>query len=277
MRAETLAGFAALADGALGVDAGLTLTKVARATAGGLELSSHTTGDAATIAAGATVTGLTGARADGLGLVANTVRSQEIEAAAPGALALLLHAGRAPVGDFVLALVGTGTAFATVRIGAEGMKVGHLGGTALGGGSFAGIARRIDGTLTYERMIAGAARGDRRSVDVMISEAYPEGIGQVGPDLTAAHLASPHEGTLDDVLAGLLNLHGENIAQIGASRALIAQIPRIVVAGGFAHNNPTLTRSIASMCGLFGVTVDVVPSPGYAGAVGAALIAAETV
>ena len=275
MQAEALAGFAALSEGALGVDAGLTLTKVARATAGGLELSSQATGGGETVATGATVTGLTGARADGAGLVAGAVRSQEIEAAAQGALALLLHAGRAPVGDFVLALLGTGTAFATVRIGAEGMKVGHLGGTPLGGGSFAGIARRIDASLTHEMMMAGAARGDRRAVDVMISEAYPEGIGRVGPDLTAAHLAAPREGTLDDVLAGLLNLHGENIAQIGASRALIAQIPRIVMAGGFAHNNPALTQSIASMCRLFGVTVDVAPSPGYAGAVGAALIAAE--
>lgn len=274
MQAETLAGFAALAEGALGVDAGLTLTKMARATSRGIELSSYATGSGAAVAAGATATGLTGARADDAGL-AGAVRSQEIEAAAQGALALLLHAGKPPVGDFVLALLGTGTAFATVRIGAEGMKVGHLGGTPLGGGSFAGIARRIEATLTYEAMIAGAARGDRRAVDVMISEAYPEGIGRVGPELTAAHLASPREGTLDDVLAALLNLHGENIAQIGASRALIAQIPRIVVAGGFAHNTPALTRSITSMCGLFAVTVDVAPSPGYAGAVGAALIAAE--
>ena len=110
----------------------------------------------------------------------------------------------------------------------------------------------------------------------MISDVYPDGIGRVGPDLTAAHLAKRGDGSLDDFLAGLLNLHGENIAQIGASRAIIANIRRIVLAGGFAHGNPSLVASITSMAALFGVSVEVAPVPGFAGAIGAALVAADT-
>ena len=77
--------------------------------------------------------------------------------------------------------------------------------------------------------------------------------------------------------AGLLNLHGENIAQIAASRARIAQLSRVVLAGGFAHNNASLVTSITSMAAMFGVAVDVSPAPGFAGAIGAAIIAAESV
>jgi type II pantothenate kinase len=167
--------------------------------------------------------------------------------------------------------MGTGTAFAAVR----GATVQHLGGTPLGGGSFAGIACRVEASLTYERMVAGAARGDRRRVDVMISDVYPAGIGRVGPDLTAAHLARATAGSLDDFLAGLLNLHGENIAQIAAGRAQAVRMSRAVLAGGFAHANPSLVASITSMAALFGLAVEAAPWPAYAGALGAALAAAD--
>lgn len=263
-----------LPDGVVGIDAGMTLTKIARVTTEGIALTSAET------AAGSTATaeigtssriGVTGAR---LGDIADAgvVRVQEIDAAARGVVALLQSEARLGDGPFVMALLGTGTAFAAVR----GDSVTHLGGTPLGGGSFAGIARRIDPSLTYAAVLAAAGRGDRRRVDEMISDVYPDGIGRIGPDLTAAHLAKRGDGSQDDFFAGLLNLHGENIAQIGASRAIIANIRRIVLAGGFVHGNPFLVASITSMAALFGVSVEATPAPGFAGAIGAAFAAAET-
>jgi len=47
-----------------------------------------------------------------------------------------------------------------------------------------------------------------------------------------------------------------------------------VLAGGFAHRNPTLVASISSMAALFGVGVEVAPVPAFVGAIGAALAAA---
>ncbi len=280
----------ALPDGATGIDAGLTLTKVARASGGRIEaFAVETDGVSLDEYVGGGPLGVTGARGAAYAREGAIV-SQEIEAAANGAKAL-----SGANEDFVLALLGTGTAFAAVR----GEKaphpggVSHLGGTPLGGGSFAGIARRIDSSLTYEAMIAAASRGDRRRVDLMVSDAYPQGIGRIGGEMTAAHLAkadrasadgasagrasadsaSGGDASLDDVLAALLNLHGENLAQIGASRAIIAQVPRLVLAGGFAHENPALIASITSMATLFGVQTRVAPHPGFAGALGAAMAA----
>jgi type II pantothenate kinase len=258
----------ALPAGAVGVDAGLTLTKIVSAEHDGsiAAYAFETREGGAEIAADDSARlGVTGARADAYASIESAVVSQEIEAAARGARALSGNDG-----DFVLALLGTGTAFAAVR----GDKVTHLGGTPLGGGSFEGIARRIAPELTYEAMIAGAARGDRTHADVMVSDAYPEGIGRIGGAMTAAHLAKRGDASLDDVLAALLNLHGENIAQIAASRAVIAQVPHLVLAGGFAQENHALVASITAMTQLFGVRTDVAPHPGFAGALGAAIIEA---
>jgi type II pantothenate kinase len=264
----TLRGVALPLD-VVGVDAGLTLTKIARMSGDGLHLTVHETGPREHVAPGSATVGITGARAHLL--AGEGTASMEIDAAARGVAALMATVDPAFGGDFVMALMGTGTAFAAVRNG----KPQHLGGTPMGGGSFAGIGRRIAPGIAYAELVDAASRGDRRNVDLMISDAYSEGIGRIGPDLTAAHLSKDGDATIDDVLAGMLNLHGENIAQIASSRAVIAQIRRVVVCGGFAHNNERLVESLTSMAGMFGVAVVVCPQPGYAGAVGAALLAVE--
>jgi type II pantothenate kinase len=265
-------GFAACAGspprGAAGADLGLTLAKVAVATEGGFDVrwARPSEFDAGQLS-GAPSAGVTGARAAAAAERGLTV-VPEIDAGARGAVTLL---GEGADG-FVLALLGTGTAFAAVRDG----QAQHLGGAAIGGGSFAGIARRLAPGMSHPELLAAAARGDRRKADVMVADAYPEGVGRIAPDLTAAHLAKQEDALLDDVLASLMNLHGETIGQIAASRARIAGTGRIVLAGGFAHENPTLVTSITAMASLFNVTAEVIPSPAFAGAIGAALIAAET-
>lgn len=248
-----------------GVDAGLTLTKGALGIEGGVRLFVRESEGAAPDVDGVTSLGVTGARAAQPGPGQTAV--QEIEAAVRGVRALMPAADDGP---FVLALAGTGTAFALVR----GDAVSHLGGTALGGGSFTGIARRLYPRLSYDDIVRGAAQGDRRRADVMVSDAYPDGIGRIGPDLTAAHLAKP-DGAPDDVLAALLNLHAENIGQIAASRALVAQARRVVLAGGFVHNNAALVASLTEMIGRFGVRAEAAPVAGFVGAIGAAIVAAE--
>lgn len=271
VHATTLDAPGVLPDGALGIDAGLTLTKVIRASGSTLSMSAYETHTLGAIDAASGPVGVTGAHGASAAVTGATP-AQEIDAATRGVIALMAASGRAIDGDFVLTLLGTGTAFAAVRDG----TAQHLGGTPMGGGSFTGIACRIDPALTYAAMIAGAARGNRRNADLMVSDAYPDGIGRIGPDLTAAHLAKDGDASIDDVLAALLNMHGENIGQIAAGRAVVANVSRIVLAGGFAHDNDALVTSISGMTRMFGLQTECAPWPGFAGAVGAALIAADT-
>jgi type II pantothenate kinase len=270
-----------LPEGAIGIDAGLTLTKVVHATANGVLLDARETRTVFTdrgwsalreAASGTGHVGVTGAK---IAVVPNPndhLQVDEIEASARGVRALLEAEGRTGDGEFLMAMLGTGTAFAIIR-GDD--VVEHLGGTPLGGGSFAGIAHRVDPSLSYEDMIMRAERGERRNVDTMVSDLYPDGIGRISADMTAAHLAQRGQGSLDDFLAGLLNMHAENIAQIAASRARMANLSRVVVGGGFAHNNPVMMEMFVKIAWMFGIKTESVAAPGYAPAIGAALLAAE--
>lgn len=256
--------------GVQGIDAGMTMTKRVYVTERGVTMSAAPTPSRPTELDDTAVCGLTGARA----LTFSSQRAisvAELDAAARGCSALLRASGRRDDDDFVMALMGTGTAFAAVR----GGSASHLGGTALGGGSFAGIAYRVAPELTYPEVISAAAAGDRRRADFMVADVYPEGLGRIGPNLTAAHVARRGDVALPDFLAGLLNLHAESIAMIAAGRARMANINRIVFCGGFIHNNQMLTAGLAEMASRFGHEVEVVRMPGYAGAIGAALIASE--
>jgi len=258
---------AGLPERGIGIDAGLTLTKFARVVDGRLHLYAVPTRPDMTAQSPSFegVVGVTGARAAMLA-TPGAHAAQEIEAAARGVRALALRTG-----EFCVALLGTGTAFAAVRQGA----VAHLGGCALGGGSFYAIGRAINTRVSYQALVAAAARGDRRNADLMVSDAYPEGIGRISADLTAAHLAKPG-ASFDDFIAALLNLHGESIAQIAAQRARLQGLDTMVLCGGFVHQNEALVRSIAAMCALFGVRAELCPQPGFAGAVGALALAGSS-
>lgn len=270
-----------LPEGAIGIDAGMTLTKVAHATPDGIVLDARETRTVFTDHGWSAMrnaarangrAGVTGAKIAVVPDPGEHLRVDELEASARGVVALLAAEHRLGDAPFLMAMLGTGTSFAIIR----GNEIQHLGGTALGGGSFAGMAHRVDPSLTYESMITRAEHGDRRNVDTMVSDLYPDGIGRVSADMTAAHLAQRGQGSLDDFLAGLLNLHAESIAQIAASRARMADLTRLVVAGGFAHNNNVMMQMFGKIAGMFGISVETVAAPGYAGAIGAALIAAES-
>jgi type II pantothenate kinase len=271
---ELLANADALPGGCAGIDAGMTLTKIARRTTDGVEFVACETDPmlgsdqrVSGLIQSADTIGVTGARGGLVGDGSGLIRVQEIDAAAHGAIVLMAHSAPS---EFLLALMGTGTAFAAVRHG----SVTHLGGTAMGGGSFSAIARLIEPKLGYREIVAAAALGDRRNCDMMVSDAYAGGIGRISADLTAAHLAKSG-GSSDDFLAALINMHGENMAQIAAGRCQAAGLRQVVLCGGFVHANTPLVASMKDMLRLFGLECDVAPHAGFAGALGAALIASE--
>ena len=112
--------------------------------------------------------GFTGAAAPRLRhlLGLDTTILTEFEAWQRGAAVLLKRQGAAPIERDLLVSVGTGTSFLLVEAG----SARRVGGTALGGGTLLGLGAAVLGTSDYEVLLALAAAGDRRKVDLLVGD-----------------------------------------------------------------------------------------------------------
>ena len=263
---------------ALGADAGASLVKLAaRNASGDLEFACFPAGDVDAVkhwvnAFAPDSVGLTGGGAPGLArsLGLDTARIDEFEAWAAGARALLGDADGA-AGCFLLVSLGTGTS--AMRVDPGGVR--RVGGTALGGGTVVGLCTALLGATRFDEAAQLAARGDRRRVDLLVSDIYRDGEPPLPGELNAssfaklAHLPAGQRATDRDLAHGVMGLVGENVALICCGLAATAQAERIVFGGTTLRGNPALVRILGDTCAMLGWRA-VFPSGGeYAGALGA--------
>jgi type II pantothenate kinase len=216
--------------------------------------------------------GLTGGGAPGLArsLDMDTARIDEFEAWATGARALLGDA----LGDsqpFLLVSLGTGTSAMRVEPGG----VQRVGGTALGGGTVLGLCAALTGATSFDEAARLAARGDRRAVDLLVSDIYREDGGPLPGEVNASSFAklarqpAAQKAADRDLAHGVMGLVGENVALICCGLAAAAQVDRIVFGGTTLRGNPALVQILGDTCRGLGWQA-VFPSRGeYAGALGA--------
>jgi type II pantothenate kinase len=186
------------------------------------------------------------------------------------------RAGLALAYPHLLVSLGTGTSI--LRMDEDG-TVARVGGTALGGGTLRGLGRLLLGTDDHDRLVALAATGDRRHVDLLVGDLYrPGGIALV-PDLTAANFGKAIEPRADDVAHALLGLVGENVAllagQIAVALASSAdggatrRRPDVLYAGSTLRNNPLLVEILGGVTALVGAQASFLPLGEFTGALGA--------
>jgi type II pantothenate kinase len=261
-----------------GADVGTSLIKLAlRDPGGAIRYHRVPAGDLAEAAAHLHASqpsrvGLTGGGAARLAklLRSDTAQVGEFEAWASGARALLRDEP-APPERFLLVSLGTGTSALLVEPGG----VRRVGGTALGGGTLAGLGRALAGTSRFEELALLARQGDRRRVDLLISDVYPEGGFQLPPDLNAAsfarlaRLGAGERAREADLAHALMGLVGENVALICCGLAAAAQVERIVFGGTPLRDNAVLQDVLRLICLALGRQPTFLPQGEFAGALGA--------
>jgi type II pantothenate kinase len=217
--------------------------------------------------------GLTGGGALPLArsLSLDTTAIGEFEAWGAGSHALLTQEGRATGERHLLVSLGTGTSVMLV----DGERVTRVGGTALGGGTVLGLGAALTGIADFERLIALAAQGDRRRVDLLVSDIYRAGDLPLPGDLTAAcfaKLADPaRQEPADprDLAHAVLGLVGENVGLICGALALAANVRRLVFGGTTLRANPTLVEILRRLSVTFGREAIFLQRGEFAGALGA--------
>jgi type II pantothenate kinase len=270
----------------VGVDVGATLAKIAlRTPERGLEFRLAPAAELDSVAAllgeaGPERVGVTGGGAAELArrLGGAPIPVNEFAAWGAGAKALLEGQGGAPADRYLLVSVGTGT---SVML-ADGMAVQRVGGTALGGGTIVGLGALLLGTRSFAELVALAAKGDRRRVDLLVSDIYRPGEIPLAGDLTAANFGKADrrlgEDAPDraDVAHALMGLVAENVALICAGVGAALQVRTVVFGGSTLRANAPLVEILAQITGFTGTHPTFLAEGEFAGALGALLLA-ETV
>jgi type II pantothenate kinase len=163
-------------------------------------------------------------------------RVPEFEAWARGAPLAAAQEGLELPERYLLVSLGTGTSVLRVDRG----EVARVAGTAIGGGTLYGLGRLLTGAETYDEVATLASRGDRRKVDLLVGDIYPQGGIALHPELNAASFAKLRSRSPADLAHAVVGLVGENVGIICTIVAQAARIETIVYAGTTLHANPAL-------------------------------------
>jgi type II pantothenate kinase len=223
--------------------------------------------------------GLTGGGATELAslLGSDTVRAVEFDAWRRGAAEMLRRQDRDRSGPFLLVSLGTGTSAMLVN-GSETIRVG---GTALGGGTIVGLGAALTGSANFAKIAELAVRGDRRRVDLLVSDIYPAGELFLPGDLNAASFAKlahrEQDGPADprDLAHAIMGMVAENVGLICGGLAVAAGVSRIVYGGSTLRDNPTLVEILELIAVSSGHEAVFLENPEFAGAMGALSIASS--
>ena len=163
----------------------------------------------------------------------------------------------------------------------DGLSVTRVGGTALGGGTVVGLGSLLTSLPSFSRIAELAAKGQRRNVDLLVSDIYRAGEIPLAGDLTAASfgklMRSSAPGTPpapEDLAHALMGLVGENIALLCGGLAAAAQVSRILFGGSTLCANPALVDVLREITRAIGREPIFLAHGEHAGALGALLLAA---
>mmetsp|Transcript_41411 Transcript_41411/g.75025 ORF Transcript_41411/g.75025 Transcript_41411/m.75025 type:complete len:493 (+) Transcript_41411:100-1578(+) len=155
---------------------------------------------------------------------------------------------------FPLLLVNIGSGVSIVRVDSP-VQFARVSGTALGGGTYWGLARLLTGCETWEEATQLAAKGKANLVNLTVADIYGGdyklSTGAVLPgNLVASFFArASHEENAADtgaILRALTVMIAQNICQISALQARLQGTTRVLFTGNFLRQNALAQQTIAA-------------------------------
>ncbi len=167
--------------------------------------------------------------------------------------------------------VGTGTAVVAAWRGRGGIRVKHVGGTGVGGGTLMGLGRLILNKTEPESILRMAEEGDLGRVDLSIGEIVGRGIGDLPPDTTASNFGKVGDQTRpEDAAIGIVNMISEVVGTVSYFAAKSEGLEDRIVLVGRLVEYPLVANAIIRTISLFGGRGRVPRLAAYATAIGAA-------
>lgn len=172
--------------------------------------------------------------------------------------------------SYLLVSLGTGTSILKV----DGASSARVGGSGLGGGTLLGLGELLLGTGSFEEISALAARGDRRKVDLLVGDIYPEGLLPLPAKINAASFGKLSSREPEDLAHALVCLLGENLGLLCGQLGRALGVELVVYCGSTLIQNPALNEVLLAVTRAFGGSARLLERGAYCGAVGAASLAA---
>lgn len=215
--------------------------------------------------------GLTGGAAPQLAerLRASAATIPEFEAWASGMTEILERARRDVPDRYLAVSLGTGTSALLVT----GEAFRRVGGTALGGGTVLGLGAALLGSTRFDEITELARAGDRRNVDLLVSDIYAGGGLPLPGDMNASSFAklardAPPAGRAD-LAHAIMGLVGENVALVCGGLAALHEVRVLAFGGSTLRKNDALVAILRGVTAMLGREAIFPADAEFAGALGA--------
>lgn len=173
----------------------------------------------------------------------------------------------------VVVSMGTGTSYVL----AEGDKLSHLGGIAIGGGTILGLSKLLLNTQDIDAIQAMSLQGDYKQVDLLIGDISKHPLPGLNLNVTAANFGKVEEmATKEDIAAGIVHMVLENLCHTGTLIAQSMDVKEFILIGSLANfaECEYITKDCADLAGE-GVYFVIPEYAGFGTAIGAALVSKE--
>lgn len=165
--------------------------------------------------------------------------------------------------DVFVVNIGTGTAFVSVKAG----KIGHVGGTGIGGGTISGLAKLM--LKMNPDNLEKIAKVSRTNLDITVKDIVGGDLDKIPGNATASNFGKAREKEdATAIAASLLNMIGETIGVMAYFAAKsVGQEEKILLCGRVAKNS-ILNRRIIETVKMFGGKAEIPEKAEYCAAIG---------
>ncbi len=170
----------------------------------------------------------------------------------------------------VVVSMGTGTSYVL----AEGDKLSHLGGIAIGGGTIVGLSKLLLNTQDIDTIQTMSAQGDYKQIDLLIGDISKHPLPGLNLNVTAANFGKVEEmATKEDIAAGIVHMVIENLCHTGTLIAQDKGVKEFILIGSLANFKECepIAKECAELAGE-GVYFVIPEFAGFGTSIGAALV-----
>lgn len=167
----------------------------------------------------------------------------------------------------IIVSMGTGTAF----VKAHGKCIRHMGGTGVGGGTIAGLAKTMTQLSTMEGIMDSARQGRIDHIDLSVGELSGANVGNLPSSLTASNFGKMNDlASKDDINRGILNMVYQVVGMMAIFAARIEKDKDIVMSGKLV-DTPLAIDIFNSLSDIYGVNFHIPEHAAFCTAIGAAI------